>query len=354
VTQEQIPMPDTFPAAKPTPGRLKVFLGYSSGVGKTFRMLGEARRRKERGEDVVVAAHQPGAQAEIRTLLDKLEIIPPRRTAQGEVMDTEAVLRRRPQVCVIDPLARNNPFGARHPWRWQDVEELLLHSISVLTAVNLLHIDDLREQVEAVTGKHTRETVPREFLARADEIVVVDVPAQVALERKGEMRGGGPERQLSELREMALVLAAEVADIQLRRYLEIHGIKAVGGVQERILVCVTPHSDGAAMIASGQRNKERFHGELHVIYVRQPGLSPAAKDCIRGFLRLAREAGAEVQVLDSPDPVTAILEHAWQHQITQIFVGHSGRGGWLSRFWSGPLERLLRGADQMDVRIFPQ
>ncbi len=343
----------------PQHGRLKIFLGYASGVGKTFRMLDEARRRKERGEDVIVAAHQPGAQAEIRTLLDRLEVIPTLRTSLGEGLHMDAILRRRPQVCVIDPLAHNNPAGFRKTKRWEDVEELLQNGISVLTAVNLLHIEELRERVEAITDKHTKATVPRDFLERADEIVVVDAPTDLALERKSDdlgPTGDGPERdrKLAELREITLVLAAEVVEGQLKRYLDAHGIKPVWGTHESILVCLTPRSDGAGMIASGKRNQERFRGKLHVVYVRQPHLSSVDEARIRGFLDLARKAGGEVCVLESDDPVAAILEHARQREITQIFVGHSKRGGWLSRFWRGPLERLLRGADEMDVRIFPQ
>lgn len=348
------------PTQTPKCGRLKIFLGYASGVGKTFRMLDEARRRKERGEDVVVGAHQPGAQAEIRTLLDKLEVTPSLRTNLGDSMDMQAILRRRPQVCVIDPLAHNNPPGLRgNPKRWQDVEELLQSGISVLTAVNLLHIEELRDRVEVITRKHTQETVPREFLERADEIVVVDVPADLTLKRGGQVPGSPSitherERELSQLREMALLLAAEVVEGQLERYLESHGIETVRGVQERILVCITPRSDAEGMIASGRRNKERFHGELYVLYVRQPGLAAGDKARIRAFLKLAKEATADVCVLDSANPVTAILQYASRKKITQIFIGHSRRRNWLDRFWGGPLDRLIRGAEQMDVRIFPQ
>jgi two-component system sensor histidine kinase KdpD len=322
-------------------------------------MLDEARRRKERGEDVIVAACQPGAQAEIRTLLDKLETIPTLRTSLGEGLHMDAILRRRPGVVVIDPVAHNNPAGFRNAKRWQDVEDLLQHGISVLTAVNLLHIEELRERVELITGKHTKETVPREFLSSADEIVVVDTPTGLVLERTGEDPAPPGinierERKLSELRETCLVLAAELAETQLERYLEAHGIKSMWGTHERILVCLTPRSNGPAMIASGKRNQERFHGELHVVHVRQPRLSSADRARINRFLDLAREAGAEVQVLEGDDPVSAILEYARQKKITQVFVGHSKRSGWLSRFWPGPLDRLLRGAEHMDVRIFPQ
>jgi two-component system sensor histidine kinase KdpD len=229
----------------------------------------------------------------------------------------------------------------------------------VLTAINVLHIEELRERVERLTGKHAKTTVPKDFLIRADEIVVVDVPTDLALDRRGEVPEpfgsiNEGERTLSELREMALILAAEVVEAQLEHYLEAHGIQPVSGSHERILVCLTPRSDAPAMISSGKRNKERFHGELHVVHVRQPRLSPADRARINSSLDVAREAGAEVQILEGDDPVEAILEYARMKKITQIFVGHSRRREWASRVWAGPLVRLLRGADQMDVRIFPQ
>jgi two-component system sensor histidine kinase KdpD len=269
----------------------------------------------------------------------------------------DAILRRSPGVAVVDPLAHKNPAGFPNSQRWQDVEELLSHGISVLTAINLLHVDELRERVERLTGKHAKETVPRDFLARADEFVVVDVPTDLARERREEGAkhlSDESERALSELREMALILAAEVVEGQLEHYLQAQGIAPAWGSHERILVCLTPRSNGPAMIASGKRNRERFHGELHVVHVRQPRLSPTDRARINGFLHLAREADAEVQVLEGDDPVETILEYARTKKITQIFVGHSRRREWTSRLWAGPLDRLLRGADHIDVRIFPQ
>ncbi|MBI3405435.1 MAG: hypothetical protein HY046_08260 [Acidobacteria bacterium] len=349
----------TSPGTQPKRGRLKIFLGYASGVGKTFRMLDEARRRKERGEDVIVAACQPGAHAEVRTLLDQLEVIPILRTSLGEGLHMDAILRRNPQVCVIDPLAHNNPEGFVNQCRWQDVQQLLERGVSVLTAINLLHIEEFRERVEHLTGKHVTATVPRDFLRGADEIVIVDVPADFAMGRRNTSSDStsahkSKAEHLPELREMALVLAAEVVEGQLENYLQAHGIQPVWGIQERILICLTARSNGLAMIASGVRNKERFHGELHVVHVSQSNLSTQERTRVESFMKIAREAGAEVRVLNGEDPVETILAYACQKKITQIFVGHSQRGNWLSRIWTGPLDRLLRGAEQMDLRIFPQ
>src|ERR1700733_7081581 len=189
-------------------GRLKVFLGYASGVGKSFRMLDEGRRRRERGQDGVVGAIQPKTAPDIEGVLSKLEVIPLREMDGVYVMDTPAILRRRPSVCLVDGLAYDNPAGSPNASRWQDVNELLDAGISVISSVNIQYIDDLRERVERVTGKHVTQTVPRSFLNSADEIVVVDAPPEMCIARDGQIGGGtaGPEQKLSELREIALLL----------------------------------------------------------------------------------------------------------------------------------------------------
>ncbi len=338
--------------------RLKIFLGYASGVGKSYRMLDEARRRHERGEDVVIGAVQDRQSEEVQALLGKLEVVPPLPTSGGQVVDVEAILRRRPQVSVIDPLACDNPPGSRNRHRWQDVEELLRGGISVLTSINLLHIEEFRERIEEVTGKHTTETIPKAFLLAADEIVVVDVPPDLALARTGEKFtptgiSTDQERQLSELRELALLLTAEVVEAQLESYLRAHGIEPLFGTHERILVCITPRSDAMAMIASGERNKERFHGELFVVYVRQPNLSAEDQAAVDRYLTAAREAGASVEILGSSDPTAAIIEFARRNRITQIFIGHSLRRNWRDRLLGDPVQQLIRSADGMDVRVFP-
>src|ERR1700734_3269481 len=171
-------------------GKLKVFLGYASGVGKSFRMLDEGRRRSERGQDVVVGAIQPKTSPEIEAVLSKLEVIPPREVDGVYVVDTPAILKRRPSVCLVDGLAYDNPPGSPHASRWEDVNELLDAGISVLTSINIQYIDDLRERVERVTGKSVTQTVPRSFLNSADEIVVVDAPPEMCIARDGQMATG--------------------------------------------------------------------------------------------------------------------------------------------------------------------
>jgi two-component system, OmpR family, sensor histidine kinase KdpD len=336
-------------------GRLKVFLGYASGVGKSFRMLDEGRRRKERGQDVVVGAIQPKTSPESATVLNKLEVIPLREVDGAYVMDTPAILQRHPSVCLVDGLAYDNPPGSKHASRWEDVQELLDAGISVITSVNIQYIDDLRERVQRITGKHVTQTVPRSFLNSADEIVVVDAPPEMCIARDGQATGGsaGPEQTLSELREIALLLAADVVDKQLEAYLRRNGMPQTFGAQERILVCITPRANAGPMIASGKRNADRFHGDLIVAYVRQAEISADDQEALERNLAIARAAQARVEILDGQDPIETLLKFAHEHGITQIFVGHSTREQWWERFTGTPLDRLIRGAHDIDVRVFP-
>jgi two-component system sensor histidine kinase KdpD len=338
--------------------KLKIFLGYAPGVGKSYRMLDEARRRQERGEDVVVGAVQGKQSEDIQALLRKLELIPPLQTPEGQVVDLDAILRRAPQVCIIDPLAAQNPPGSRHAYRWQDVQELLRNGISVLSSLNLLYVEEYKEKVQAITGKNTTETIPKSFLLAADDIVIVDVPTDLCLWRQGEeLTATGisnfQERQLSELRELALLLTAEVVDAQLESYVHAHGIEPVFGTHERFLVCMTPDSNAPAMIESGVRNKERFQGELHVVYACERGRSKKEIATIRRYFDAAKKAGAATEVLESDDPISAIVEFARHKRITQIFIGQRAHNTWRDRFSGDPVLRLIRAAEGIDVRVFP-
>ncbi len=340
-------------------GKLKVFLGYASGVGKSYRMLDEGRRRKARGEDVVVAAVQPEAPSEVAGLLETMEQIPRRMDLSSPCIDVDAILRRKPRVCLIDGLAYRNPPGSRNPERWQDVEQLLNAGISVITTINLQYIAERQKQVEAIRGKSARDSVPESFIRSADEIEIVDAPPEYCVTRTQDAGPDSPmetariEQQLSELREIALLLAAEVVDHQLEEYLRQQGIEQSYGTHERILVCVTPRSNASLMIHRGQRQAERFHGDLHVAYVEQDDLSDSDRDTLRDNLAAARAANAQVEILHGEDPVSAILAFAERQGITQIFVGHSLRSGWLDNLRPNPVERFILDAEGIDVRIFP-
>jgi two-component system sensor histidine kinase KdpD len=336
-------------------GHLKVMLGYASGVGKTFRLLDEARRRRERGQDVVIGAVQPTVPSEAEPLLGKLEIIPLRWLAGSTVMDVEAIVRRRPAVCFIDGLAYDNPPGARNASRWQDVQDLLAAGIKVVGSINVQYIAELQDQIQAITGERKTQTAPLSFLKNASEFEIVDAPPEEPIERTPEeqIEARHRDRRLSQLRELALVFAADVVDYQLNEYLECHGIHQHFGTNERILVCVTPRANLQEMIEEAHIVADKFHGEFIAAYVRQPHLSPEDQAAIDARLALAREAGARIEILQGDDPADAILEFSRSRGVTQLFVGNKQRTG-LSRLKSSPLEKLIWQSHGMDVRVFPQ
>jgi two-component system, OmpR family, sensor histidine kinase KdpD len=326
-------------------GRLKIFLGYASGVGKSFKLFDEGRRRHQRGEDVVIAALQPDVSADVAAAIRTLPIIPTSSPLGVPVVDVAAVVARRPQVCLVDGLAYDNPPGSRHARRYEDVEELLEAGISVMTTINLEYIAEQQAFVRAIVGRTKADTVPQAFIDLADEVVVVDAPPD-------EARRGAHE--LSPLRQRALLLTADVVDRQLEAYLRLHGIQVTWGTQERILVCMTPRANAARMLASGRRNADRFHGELFAIYVTQRNLTDDDRLALERNVTLARAQAAHVVTLEGRDPVKAILEYARTHGITQIFVGHNLRRTWRNRLGGTALDRLIRDAEGIDVRVFPQ
>ncbi|MGA2436130.1 MAG: universal stress protein [Bryobacteraceae bacterium] len=343
-------------AAASRKGYLKLFLGYASGVGKSFRMLDEARRRSERGQDVVVGAVQPRVPLEVEELLRHLEVVPLKTIGEGTEIDVEALIRRHPAVCFIDGLAYDNPPGARNPTRWQDAQELMDSSIKVIGSINIQYIAELQEQVEAITGKHVSQTVPIAFVKSADEIEIVDASAEEPDGRSPQQRATAEQREqrLSKLRELALVLAAEVVDQQLGDYLERHHITQQFSTHERILVCVTPRSNAREMIETARTIADRFHAEMVAAYVNQPGISPRDQAALDEKLAMARQAGARIEILESEEPVDAILDFARSQRITQLFIGHSQHLGFWSRLWGNPVEKLIYRSQGMDVRVFPQ
>jgi two-component system sensor histidine kinase KdpD len=342
--------------AAATRGHLKIFLGYASGVGKSFRMLDEARRRKERGQDVVVGAIQPRLPLEVEHLLQKLEVIPLKQIDGKTAMDLETIICRHPAVCFIDGLAYDNPPGLKNATRWQDVLDLIQTGIKVIGSINIQYIAEVQPQVEAITGKHVDQTVPAAFIQSADEIEIVDAPAEEPLGRSPEEQVDAAKRaqRLSKLRELTLVLAADVVDHQLNQYLERHGVKQQFGANERIMVCITPRANATEMIETAQRFAQRFHGELVVAYVSQPEISPQDQASLEQKLDMARAAGARIEILHGEDPVSAILDFAKSAGITQLFIGHSQRAGLRPQIWGNPVDRLLRLSRGMDVRVFPQ
>ena len=339
-------------------GQLKVFLGYASGVGKSFRMLDEGRRRKERGEDVVACAVQRGYPSEVEAILNRIEIIPTLRIDNSEVIDMPAVLHRRPQVALIDGLAYDNPPESANAHRWQDVEQLLQAGISVLTTVNIQYLENLQGDVERITGNCATCIIPRSFLEKsADEITVVDAPSSEGSDRDlgSAANSLADKHKLSRLRELALLVAASVVDRQLEGYLRSHGTEQTWGVLERILVCLTAQSDAAAMLESGRRNADRFQGEFYVVYMREGTLSKEGRAAIELNVQHARRLGADVHALQGRDPVEAILNFSQERGITQIFIGRgfAASGAW-GRLRGDLAVRLIRSAEGIDVIVYPR
>ena len=289
----------------------------------------------------MVGALQPKVPTELQSLLGSLEVIPTLDIKGVPVIDVQAILQRRPQVCLIDGLAYDNPPGSRNTHRWQDVEELLSAGITIVASVNLQYIEDQREAAEKLTGKRVTQTIPREFLNTADEIVIVDAPTEAAKERR------------TALREMALVLSADVIDAGLQRYLHSHGIEQHWGANERFLICLTPRANFERMMATARRNAARFHCDVLAAYVKQPDLSEADRKSLEQGLAKAREDGAQVEVLEGEDPVETIVRYARLHGITQIFVGHSTKKDLGTRIFGSTVSRLVREARGIDVRVFP-
>jgi len=328
-------------------GRLKIFLGYAPRVGKSKRMFDEGIRRLRRGQDVVVGAIQLKGAEHLQPMLREIEVMPPLIIAGRESIDVDAIIRRNPQVCLVDELARENPAGSRNRQRWQDVEQIRAAGITVVGAMNLQYVCEEQRSVERITGRRARNGVPAGFMHSADEMVIVDVPAEEV------ERSDLSASQLTELRELALLLAAQVVEEQLQRYMEAHGIKQSWSAQERILVCITPRSSARAMLDSASRATQRFHGQMLAVYVKQGELDRAADESLQQNLEYAGRLGAEIHVLEGSDSIARILQFAHEERITQLYIGHTQRKRWA--FWTpGPVDRLIQAAEGIDVRLFPQ
>jgi two-component system, OmpR family, sensor histidine kinase KdpD len=332
-------------------GRLKIFLGYAPRVGKSLRMFDEGRRRKKRGQDVVVGVIQRKGLQDVEELVREFEIVPPLRIGDSDTLDVEAILKRAPQVCLIDEMAKDNPAGSRHAHRWEDVDEIRARGVNVVGAINLQHIREQQNAVERITGRRSINSVPQKFIESADEIVIVDVPTEDVVQQQAGTKTPTPA-QLSELRELALLLAAQVVERQLQNYMDSHGIQQSWGTQERILVCITPRSNAREMIESGARAAGRFHGQLFAIYAKQNDLTREAEETVQENLAFARKLGAEVHEVEVSDPIEGIIKFAREQRITQVFIGHTQQSAW--KVWTrNPVDRLINEAEGMDVRVFP-
>jgi len=341
------PDPDALLAAtaRPGRGRLKVFLGMSPGVGKTYGMLRAARRRKAEGGDVVVGVVETHGRRDTQALLRDLEVLPRRPIDyRGHTLlefDLDAAIARKPALLLVDEYAHSNVPGSRHPKRWQDVEEILAAGIDVWTTLNVQHLESLVDVVWKITGVRQRETVPDGALSRADEIELIDITPAELRERMaegkvymGETAQTAAERffkteNLTALRELALRRAAQAVDDQLIGAMKRAGVEGPWAAGERILVLVGPDAMAAALVRAGRRLSDMMmDAPWTVAHVERPNASPPSANAaqkLREALKLAEQLGGASVVLTGDDLVESVLDYARRNNLTQIVVGRSRR-----------------------------
>jgi two-component system sensor histidine kinase KdpD len=336
------------------PGRLKVYLGAAPGVGKTYRMLDEARRRAARGADVVVGFVECHGRPGTEAMLDGLEVagrLPcVYRGGEFEEMDLAAVLARRPQVAIVDEFAHSNvPGEGRNPKRWQDIEELLAAGIDVITALNIQHLESLNDVVEKITRVPQRETVPDEVVRRAQQIELVDIPPEGLRRRMAHGNIYAPEKvdaalanyfrpgNLTALRQLALLWVADRVDEALQSYRSEHGIGGVWETRERVVVALTGGPEGDTLIRRAARIADRsVGGDLLAVHVtRSDGLAAGASHAsLARQRRLIEDLGGSYHSVVGDDVPTALVEFARAENATQLVLGTSRRGR-IERFVTG-------------------
>ncbi|WBP85177.1 sensor histidine kinase [Kitasatospora cathayae] len=351
-------------------GRLRVYLGSAPGVGKTYRMLDEARRRQERGADVVVGYIECHGRRHTEAMLAGLEVLPrvhrSYRDAEFEEMDLDAVLARCPSVVLVDELAHTNIPGGRHAKRWQDVEELLGAGIDVITTVNVQHLESLNDVVQKITGIPQRETVPDEVVRRADQLELVDMAPQALRRRMAHGNVYKAEKvdaalsnyfrvgNLTALRELALLWVAGRVDEGLRDYRASHNIDRVWETRERVVVALTGGPEGETIIRRAARIADRTAGgELLAVHVsRSDGLAGASSGALAQQRQLVEDLGGSYHVVVGDDIPTALLAFARAHNATQLVLGTSRRGR-INRFLTGPGtgQTTVDASEDIDVHM---
>lgn len=351
--------------------RFKVFFGAAPGVGKTFAMLEEARRRKAEGVDVVVGVVETHRRAETEALLAGLERLPRRpityRGVTLEEFDLEAALARRPALMLMDELAHTNAPGCRHAKRWQDVLELLKAGIDVFTTVNVQHLESLREIVAQITGVTVQERVPDTVLERSDELELVDISVEDLLQRLQDGKVYVPDQarhaiqrffrkgNLLALRELALRRTAELVDADMQRYREAEGIRDTWAAGQRLLVGITPGASSEALIREARRMAESLGAAWMAVYVdRGNRLSDAARERLEAHLRLAERLGGEGIALPGHGTLAEdLLALARSRNATQIIVGRSSRPRWIERIRGSLVGDLAAQAGAIHLHVVP-
>jgi len=374
--EESRPSPDAFLKVaqaeenEKKQAKLKIFLGYAAGVGKTYAMLEAARQRMSDGRDVVAACVESHGSNDTDSLLEGLDIIPKASIDSMGVlfseMDLDAVLARRPQIAVVDELAHGNAPGSRHGKRWQDVEELLTAGIDVYTTVNIQHFESMNDVVAQVTGVVVTETVPDRLLDLAVEIRLVDIPPEDLLQRLQEGKIYIPVNEalaaeqlfkpgnLMALRELSMRRAAARVDYQMRAYMESRSIQGPWPVAEKLLVCVSGSPYSERLIRTTRRLADEMKATWHTVYIETPGAGRHAsenRERVWRDLRLAESLGAQVATLTSTSVAEALIGYAVKNNVTKIVVGKPTKPRW-REFLSQPLvDRIIRLSGSIDVQV---
>jgi len=353
-------------------GQFRIYLGAAAGVGKTYAMLNEGRRRRDRGTDVVIGFVECHGRQRTEEMISDLEVVPRKmmeyRGSVLEEMDLDAVLARHSQVALIDELAHTNvPGSGKNEKRWQDVLDILAAGISVITTVNIQHLESIADEVEHMTGAPVRERVPDWVVRRADQIELVDSsPEQL---RRRMLHGNiYPQERvtralanffrtdnLTALREMALRFLADETDEELLEHLRRHESDVVWETCERVMVAVSPAPGTDALVRRAARMASRLKGDLDVLYVAASDATrPGDRRSAEKLRQLSADVGAHWYEIEGDDPARAIAAFAQEHQITQIVIGSSQRRRWQQLFGGGShVVKVIReaGAVGIDVHV---
>lgn len=351
-------------------GRLKIFLGYAAGVGKTYAMLEAAHQRQAEGMDVVIGYVETHRRVETEELVAGLELIPRKQTEYRGThlpeMDVDAVLARRPGLVLVDEFAHTNAPGSRHPKRYQDVEELLAAGIDVYTTLNIQHLESLNDVVAQITGVVVHETVPDSVIDAAAEIELIDLPPAELLQRLKEGKVYVPEQaaraiekffrqgNLTALREMAMRRAAKRVDEQMRAYMRTHAIPGTWQASDRLMVCIGPGPLSDRLVRTTRRLANELNAEWFAVYVETTDyshLSPTVRDQVARHLQLAEELGARIKMLPGASVSEAVLNYARKHNVTKIIVGKPMRPRWEEWLRGSVVDQLVRMSGVIDVYV---
>ena len=354
-------------------GRLKIFLGAAPGVGKTYEMLSQARRRNMQTGDVVIGVVETHGRIETDQLTKGFDIIPKKRIPyKGRVlaeMDLDAILVRKPKLVLVDELAHTNAPGTRHPKRYLDVEEILDRGIDVYSTLNVQHLESLNDVVAQITHVRVRETVPDSVLDRADDVELVDLTPEDLLQRLKEGKvyfADAAERaaqnyfvpgNLTALRELALRRTAQRVDAQMVNYMRAHAIQGPWEAGERILVCVDERQGSAALVRYTRRLADRLRASWGAIYVetsRSGSLSEAERDRISEALRIAERLGGQAATVPAVSVADGVLDYAHANNVTHIVASKTQRSR-ISELWRGSTAlEIIRRAGDISVHIVPE